>query len=117
MSETRKISNKLQAKQRQETDDKVVAAIEEHGVMAVVQLIAELRLSKSTVEKSIVRLRRGGFVRARSEKQPVGKSGALASVFELGIDEKLFVSCEPVEFVLHRHPQDVAFFGEYRRVV
>lgn len=109
-----KPSNSLQAKQRQETDDKVVAALEANGVMSLEQLIGATRLVRSTAELAIARLRRGGIVRMLPGRRPVGKNYSMARVFELGVDEKAAVSRAPVEFKIHRHPQDVALFGEHR---
>lgn len=114
MDKTGKSVTKLQAKQRQETDDKVVSALEEHGVMSLEQLIGATRLVRSTAELAIARLRRGGVMRMLPDRRPVGKNHSMARVFDLGIDEEAFVSREPVEFKIHRHPQDVALFGEHR---
>lgn len=115
MGKTGKSVTKLQAKQRQETDDKVIAALEANGVMSLEQLIGATRLVRSTAELAIDRLRRGGVMRMLPDRRPVGKNHSMARVFELGIDEKAVMSREPVEFNIHRHPQDVALFGEHRR--
>ena len=114
MSTTAKPSNSLQAKQRQETDDKVVAAIEAHGPLSVYQISIETGLARTTVELSIARLRGGGTLRILPGKRQVGKKDSLASVYDVGIDEDSFLARGPVEFKIHRHPQDVALFGEHR---
>lgn len=115
MDKTGKSVTKLQAKQRQETDDKVVAALEEHGPLSVYQISTKTGVARTTVELSIARLRSGGTLRILPGKHPVGKKGSLASVYDLGIDEGSFLARGPVEFKIHRHPQDVALFGEHRR--
>ena len=107
-------SNSLQAKQRQETDDKVIAALAKHGAMSLEQLNSVTRLVRSTLELAIARLRRDGVMRMLPDRRPVGKNHSMSRVFELGVDEKAVVSRETVEFKIHRHPQDVAFFGEHR---
>jgi hypothetical protein len=109
--------NRLQTKQRQETDAKVIAALEKHGPMSLEQLTATTRLVRATAELAITRLRRGGVMRMLPDRRPVGKNHSMARVFDLGVDEEAFVSRQPVEFEIHRHPQDVALFGAYSREV
>jgi hypothetical protein len=110
-----KKSNRLQTKQRQETDAKVIAALEKHGPMSLEQLTETTRLVRATAELAITRLRRGGIMRILPDKYPVGKNHSMARVFHLGVDEEAFVSRQPVEFKIHRHPQDVALFGAYSK--
>ena len=114
MTTTAKPSNSLQAKQRQETDDKVVAAFEMHGAMTIVELIAATRLARSTIQLSVDRLREAGVLRKLPDPKVIGTHKWLAYVYELGEEEDLQMKREPVEFKIHRHPQDVAFFGEHR---
>lgn len=114
MSTPTRPSNSLQAKQRQETDDKVVAAFEKHGAMTIVEIIAATRLVRSTVQLSVDRLREGGMLRKLPDPKAVGTHKWLAYVYELGEEEDLPMKRDPVEFKVHRHPQDIALFGEHR---
>lgn len=114
MGKTGKSVTKLQAKQRQETDDKVVAAFEANGAMTIVEVIAATRLVRSTVQLSVDRLREGGVLRKLPDPKVVGTHKWLAYVYEIGEEEDLPMKRDPVEFKIHRHPQDVALFGEHR---
>ena len=111
-----KPSNSLQAKQRQETDDKVVAAFEANGAMTIVELIAATRLVRSTIQLSVDRLREAGVLRRLPDPKVVGTHKWLAYVYELGEEESLLAKRESVEFKVHRHPFDVALFGEYKGI-
>lgn len=114
MTTSTRPSNSLQAKQRQETDDKVVAAFEANGAMTIVEVIAATRLVRSTVQLSVDRLREVGVLKRLPEPKVIGTHKWLAYVYELGEEEDLPMKREPVEFKIHRHPQDVALFGEHR---
>lgn len=116
MSAQAKPSNNLQAKQRQETDDKVTAAFEANGAMTIVEVIAATRLVRSTVQLSVDRLREGGVLRKLPDPKVVGTHKWLAYVYELGEEEDLPMKREPVEFKVHRHPFDVALFGDYQGI-
>lgn len=114
MTTPAKPSNSLQAKQRQETDDKVVAAFERHEAMTIVELIAATRLVRSTVQLSVDRLREAGVLRKLPDPKVVGTHKWLAYVYEIGEEEDLPMKRDPIEFKIHRHPQDIALFGEHR---
>ena len=114
MTTPTKPSNNLQAKQRQETDDKVVAAFEANGVMTIVEIIAATRLVRSTVQLSVDRLREAGVLRKLPDPKVVGTHKWLAYVYEIGEEEDLPMKHDLSEFKVHRHPQDVALFGEHR---
>lgn len=114
MGKIGKSVTKLQAKQRQETDDKVTAAFEANGAMTIVEVIAATRLVRSTVQLSVDRLREGGVLRKLPDPKVVGTHKWLAYVYELGEEEDLPMKRDPVEFKVHRHPQDIALFGEHR---
>ena len=116
MTTPAKPSNSLQAKQRQETDDKVVAAFEANGAMTIVELIAATRLVRSTIQLSVDRLREAGVLRRLSDPKVVGTHKWLAYVYELGEEEDLPMKRDLVEFKVHRHPFDVALFGEYKGI-
>lgn len=109
-------SNSLQAKQRQETDDKVVAAFEANGTMTIIEIVAATRLVRSTVQLSVDRLREGGVLRKLPDPKVVGTHKWLAYVYELGEEEDLPMKSDPGEFKIHRHPFDVALFGEYKGI-
>lgn len=102
--------------QREETDTKVMAAMEgTPGGLSFAQLSETTGYPMSTVEKSIDRLRRNGFVRKLDERRRVGRFGNLACVYELGDEGDIPLQAKPALVVVRRHPMDVALFGEYRR--
>lgn len=101
--------------QREETDTRVMAAMEaKPGGLSFAQLSEATGYPMSTVENSVHRLRRNGFVRKLDERRRVGKSGIPACVYDLGDEADTWRPMAPV-FTPFRHPMDVAFYGEYRR--
>ncbi|HJP69524.1 MAG TPA: replication-relaxation family protein [Sphingomicrobium sp.] len=109
-------SNSLQAKQRQETDDKVVAAFEKHGVLSRAQVVEQTGFDDEAVRRAMDRLRDAGMIQKLKQRDASGKGGRQAALYALGTEEDAPIERGPTEILIHRHPQDVAFFGEYRRV-
>ena len=102
--------------EREGIDAEVIAALRESKEpLSLAQLSQETGYPMSTIEKSMDRLRRHGEARMRDERRPVGKFGNLANVYEIGDETEQPIRGASVVFVAFRHPQDVAFFGEYRR--
>jgi predicted transcriptional regulator len=100
--------------QREETDTRILSAFESAGTpLSAAQLSKATDYPMSTVEKSIDRLRRNGFVRKLEERRRVGRFGHLACVYEPGDEEELPHSRKPELVVVRRHPMDVALFGEF----
>lgn len=98
--------------QREETDTKVIEAMEATpGGLSFAQLSESTGYPMSTVEKSVDRLRRHGFVRKLDGRRRVGRFGNLACVYELGDEAEQEIHRKPVVITAFRHPQDIAFFG------
>ena len=101
------------AAERIMTNERVIDALEKHGALSVEQLVWKTELAKSAVQNAIERLRRDGEVKRLDERRRVGQRGVPAHLYELGIED--LDKPKPAKFVVRRHPQDVALFGEYRR--
>lgn len=103
------------AQERLVTNDRIISALEKHGPLSVEQLVWKTELAKSVVQNAIDRLRRDGEVRKLAERRRVGQRGTPACVYELGDENELPKPAAPAKFVVRRHEQDVALFGDYRR--
>lgn len=98
---------------RARTDGKVLRALREHGELTRTEVSESTGLSDSTVWLSMGRLIDSGKVREVEGSMRRVPRGNLAKLYELG-DGRGRQKVEVVKGV-HRHPQDVAFFGEYER--
>jgi DNA-binding transcriptional ArsR family regulator len=108
------------------TYDAIEKAIEDHGEMTAYELVERTGLSRSTIKMALERLRKLGIVRMLGKKPDATRTGIKPRLYGLGsekesaaeVDEDDFDSPfkrPPTLVVVHRHPQDVAFFGEYER--
>lgn len=108
-------ATKLAARQRQETDARIEAIFEKHGQLSRAQVVKISGIADSTVHLSIERLRKDGVLRKLTDRRRDGARGMMACIYEIGVEEDAPLFRGPVSFEIHRHPQDVAFFGEYQR--
>lgn len=98
---------------RARTDGKVLRALREHGELTRTEVSESTGLSDSTVWLSMGRLMDSGKVREVEGSMRRVPRGNLAHLYELG-DGRGRKKAAVIQGV-HRHPQDVALFGEYER--
>lgn len=115
MSHTKIIDIDRQSSKRQRDDDKVVAAFETHGSLSRAQVVEYTGLDDQTVKRAMDRLRDAGMIRKLDERRAMGKGSRQAAIYDLGVEEDAPIKHAPVHIIIHRHPQDVAFFGEFTR--
>ena len=118
-------ATRLSAAQREETDRKVLAIVEKPGPLCKPEMRKLAHMAPSTIDASIVRLKRAFRVRQLEGVAVPMKKGSPAAIFEFVSEdeaEKLEENAERAKLRAQipshsafRHPHDVAFFGEYER--
>lgn len=108
----------------------ILRALEDHGAMTAAEITERTKLARSTVKKNLERMRKDGLICMLGVKQmDVPANGKKPQLYGVGgqkyaeqaqgdamtggDDEPLHRG--PAVVTIHRHPQDVALFGEYER--
>lgn len=93
-----------------ERDAQIEVLIEQHGRLTAPQITRLSGFSRRSVDTAIARLRANGAIRDSGEKD-VWRNHK-ATFYEIGGEQRESARTIPE---IHRHPQDVALFGEYQR--
>jgi len=101
-------------KERKESEDLVILALENHGQMSIAQLVGKTHLAKSTVQSTINRLRQDGEIKLSGQRGRVGNRGVLSSLYEIGVDDIVAMKRETIQ-IIFRDPLVEALYGPYQR--
>lgn len=100
--------------QREAAEAKIEAILAREGPLSAIQLVGLTHMSRATIERHITRMRRIGVVKKLDEPYIDERTKRASTIFALGTENDVEFKREPVVVTIHRHPQDVALFGEYR---
>jgi DNA-binding transcriptional ArsR family regulator len=125
-------ATKRSAEEQKRTYDAIMQALENHGEITAREIVIHTGLSRSTVKMALERLRKVGLIKMLGKSPERTRTGIKPRLYGLGNEneegeEGVSLPIEededtdspfrraPTVVIIHRHPQDVALFGEYER--